>query len=270
MFSRLFIKCTQCNTTHFYSFFKHAHFVCSRCGQHFRIDAVTWMKKLCDRNSFQSINDELCSLDPLQFPKYLRKIEESMKATNMNEAILTGTGTIEGIPIALGVMEPGFIMASMGSVVGEKITRLLELAAAEKLPVVMVISSGGARMQEGILSLMQMAKTSAAVRRLHQKRMPMFTVLCDPTTGGVTASFAMLGDIIIAETGALIGFAGPRVIQQTIGQKLPDGFQRAEFLLEHGMVDIVVPRKHLRELLVKLLKIHNKRPFPNRSRGEFR
>jgi len=155
-------------------------------------------------------------------------------------------------------------MASMGSVVGEKIARLLEYAALNKLPVLMIISSGGARMQEGILSLMQMAKTAAAIRRLHESRMPLVTVLTDPTTGGVTASYAMLGDIIVAEAGALIGFAGPRVIQQTIGQKLPEGFQRAEFLLEHGMLDTVVPRKNLRKTLVSILKIHRQRPYTQR------
>jgi acetyl-CoA carboxylase carboxyl transferase subunit beta len=168
---------------------------------------------------------------------------------------------IDGCAAALAVMEPNFIMASMGSVVGEKIARLLEHAALNKFPVLMIISSGGARMQEGILSLMQMAKTAAAIRRLHESRMPLITVLTDPTTGGVTASYAMLGDIIVAEAGALIGFAGPRVIQQTIGQKLPEGFQRAEFLLEHGMLDIVVPRKNLKKTLATILKIHRNRPF---------
>jgi acetyl-CoA carboxylase carboxyl transferase subunit beta len=179
---------------------------------------------------------------------------------------MTGVAEIEGQPAALAVMEPNFIMASMGSVVGEKIARLLEHAALARLPVLMVISSGGARMQEGILSLMQMAKTAAAIRRLHESRMPLVTVLTDPTTGGVTASYAMLGDIIIAESGALIGFAGPRVIQQTIGQKLPEGFQRAEFLLEHGMLDIVVPRKNLRKTLVSILKIHRQRPYTQQPR----
>jgi len=174
------------------------------------------------------------------------------------------TGRLSSCAAALAVMEPNFIMASMGSVVGEKVSRLLEYAAENKLPMVMIISSGGARMQEGILSLMQMAKTAAAIRRLHESRMPLITVLTDPTTGGVTASYAMLGDIIVAETGALIGFAGPRVIQQTIGQKLPEGFQRAEFLLEHGMLDIVVPRKNLKRVLVTILKIHRNRPYAQR------
>jgi acetyl-CoA carboxylase carboxyl transferase beta subunit len=264
MFSKLFVKCQQCGTTHFYSFFKHAFFVCSRCGTHFRLDAPTWLKQLCDRGSFQEMDADLKSLDPLGFPKYEAKLAQAAGQTGANEAVLTGVGTIDGLTAALAVMEPNFIMASMGSVVGEKIARLLEHAALNKLPVLMVISSGGARMQEGILSLMQMAKTAAAIRRLHQSRMPLVTVLTDPTTGGVTASFAMLGDISIAEAGALIGFAGPRVIQQTIGQKLPEGFQRAEFLLEHGMLDIVVPRKNLKKTIVTILKIHRSRPYTRR------
>ncbi|MCX6556144.1 MAG: acetyl-CoA carboxylase, carboxyltransferase subunit beta [Candidatus Aminicenantes bacterium] len=264
MHSKLFIKCQQCSTTHFYSFFKHAHFVCSRCGYHFRLDAPTWLKQLCDRGSFRELDENLKSLDPLGFPKYELKLAQSVQNTGANEAVMTGVAEIDGCPVALAVMEPNFIMASMGSVVGEKVTRLLEYAAQNNLPMVMIISSGGARMQEGILSLMQMAKTAAAIRRLHESHLPLFTVLTDPTTGGVTASYAMLGDIIVAEAGALIGFAGPRVIQQTIGQKLPEGFQRAEFLLEHGMLDIVVPRKNLKKTLVTILKIHHKRPYTQR------
>jgi acetyl-CoA carboxylase carboxyl transferase beta subunit len=266
MHSKLFVKCPQCNTTHFYSFFKHAYFVCSRCNYHFRLDAPTWLKQLCDRGSFQELDEDMKSLDPLGFPKYESKLAQAVQNTGANEAVMTGIATIEGCPAALAVMEPNFIMASMGSVVGEKIARLLEYAAEHKLPVVLIIASGGARMQEGILSLMQMAKTAAAIRRLHESRMALVTVLTDPTTGGVTASYAMLGDIIIAEAGALIGFAGPRVIQQTIGQKLPEGFQRAEFLLEHGMLDIVVPRKNLKKTLVTILKIHRNRPFTQRPR----
>jgi acetyl-CoA carboxylase carboxyl transferase subunit beta len=264
--SKLFVKCPQCSTTHFYSFFKHASYVCSRCGHHFRLDAPTWLKLLCDRGTFRAMDEELRSIDPLGFPKYEAKLAQAVAGTGANEAVMTGVAEIDGHPAALAVMEPNFIMASMGSVVGEKIARLLEHAALARLPVLMVISSGGARMQEGILSLMQMAKTAAAIRRLHESRMPLVTVLTDPTTGGVTASYAMLGDIIIAESGALIGFAGPRVIQQTIGQKLPEGFQRAEFLLEHGMLDIVVPRKNLRKTLVSILKIHRQRPYTQRPR----
>jgi acetyl-CoA carboxylase carboxyl transferase subunit beta len=267
MLNRLFVQCPQCQTTHFISFFKSAHYVCSRCGHHSRLDPPHWIKQLCDRGTFRSLFANLKSLDPLGFPQYREKLEAAVRTASGWEAVVTGTAEIGGLPVALAVMDPGFIMASMGSVVGEKIARLLEYAADHGLPVVMIISSGGARMQEGILSLMQMAKTAGAVRLLHGKRLPLITVLTDPTTGGVTASFAMLGDVSIAETGALIGFAGPRVIQQTIGQKLPPGFQTAEFLLEKGMLDIVVPRRNLRSTLVTVLKIHRTRPYPVRRGG---
>jgi acetyl-CoA carboxylase carboxyl transferase subunit beta len=216
---------------------------------------------LCDKKSFKPLDEHMKSEDPLDFPKYQEKLQQSMETTKLNEAILTGTCTIKGFPTAVGVMEPNFIMASMGSVVGEKVTRLLEHAVENHLPALIIVSSGGARMHEGIFSLMQMAKTSAAVKRLNDKKLPLFTLLTDPTTGGVTASYAMLGNVIIAEPDALIGFAGPRVIEQTIGQKLPGGFQRSEFLLEHGMLDMVVERKQLRNVLGTLLKIHAKRPY---------
>jgi acetyl-CoA carboxylase carboxyl transferase beta subunit len=259
--SRLFPKCSRCQTSHFIAFLKHANYVCSKCGYHLRLDAETRIKMLCDKKDFLPMDETLKSRDPLSFPKYREKLEQSMEVTRSNEAIVTGTCTIKGIPAALGIMEPNFIMASMGSVVGEKVTRLLEHACQHHLPAILVISSGGARMQEGILSLMQMAKTSAAVKRLNDKGLPLFTVLTDPTTGGVTASYAMLGNVIIAEPDALIGFAGPRVIEQTIGQKLPGGFQRSEFLMEHGMLDMVVERKQLRAVLGTLLKIHTRRPY---------
>ena len=268
MLNRLFVQCPHCQTTHFISFYKSAHYVCSRCGHHSRLDPPHWIKQLCDRGTFRSLFANLKSVDPLQFPQYRQKLDAAERAASGWEAVVTGSAEIGGMPVALAIMDPGFIMASMGSVVGEKIARLLEHAAAHRLPVVMVICSGGARMQEGILSLMQMAKTAAAIHRLHGKRQPLITVLTDPTTGGVTASFAMLGDISIAETGALIGFAGPRVIQQTIGQKLPPGFQTAEFLLEKGMLDIVVARKNLRATLVSVLKIHRTRPYPLRRGGD--
>ncbi len=268
MLNRLFVQCPQCQTTHFIAFFRSAHFVCSRCGHHSRLDPPHWIKQICDRGTFRSLFANLKSLDPLGFPQYREKLEAAMRTASGWEAVVTGTAEIGGQPAALAIMDPGFIMASMGSVVGEKIARLLEHAADLRLPVVMVISSGGARMQEGILSLMQMAKTAAAVRRLHDRRQVLINVLTDPTTGGVTASFAMLGDVSIAETGALIGFAGPRVIQQTIGQKLPPGFQTAEFLLEKGMLDIVVPRKSLRSTLVTVLRIHRARPYPVRWSGD--
>ncbi len=265
--SKLFIKCPRCKTTHFISFLKHSAYVCSKCGYHFRLDAPKRIKMLCDKGSFREFDKNIKSLDPLAFPKYKEKLEASMNKTGLKEAVVTGECKIGGFPTTFGVMDPRFIMASMGSVVGEKITRMLEFSYENYLPAVLVISSGGARMQEGIYSLMQMAKTSAAVKRLNDRGLPLFTVLADPTTGGVTASFAMLGDVIIAEPDALIGFAGPRVIQQTIGQKLPKGFQKSEFLLEHGMLDMVVPRKNLKAVLTSLLEIHSTRPYEN-LRGE--
>ncbi len=264
--SKLFIKCPRCKTTHFISFLKHSAYVCSKCGYHFRLDAPTRIKMLCDKGSFSEFDKEMKSLDPLSFPKYKEKLEKSMKNTGLKEAVVTGKCRIGGYKTTFGVMDPRFIMASMGSVVGEKITRMLEYAHDNYLPAILIISSGGARMQEGIYSLMQMAKTSAAVKRLNERELPLFTVLADPTTGGVTASFAMLGDIIIAEPDALIGFAGPRVIQQTIGQKLPKGFQKSEFLLEHGMIDIVVKRKELKSVLTNILEIHSNRAYNNLTR----
>ncbi|MCP5054322.1 MAG: acetyl-CoA carboxylase carboxyltransferase subunit beta [bacterium] len=259
--SRLFPKCTRCQTSHFVALLKRAHYVCSKCGFHLRLDSETRINSICDRRSFKPMDENLKSVDPLSFPKYREKIEKSMATTKINEAIVTGTCTIKGFPTTFGAMEPNFIMASMGSVVGEKVTRMLEYALENHLPAVLVICSGGARMHEGIFSLMQMAKTSAAVKRLNDKGLPLFTLLTDPTTGGVTASFAMLGNVIMAESDALIGFAGPRVIEQTIGQSLPGGFQRSQFLLEHGMLDMVVERKELRNVLATLLSVHAKRPY---------
>lgn len=260
--SLLFPKCNHCKTTHFVAFLKRAHYVCSKCGHHIRLDSAARIKMLCDSSSFKAFDENLKSLDPLDFPQYKARIEKSVTETKLNEAIVTGTCKIKGNPTTFGAMEPNFIMASMGSVVGEKVTRMLEYALKHRLPAILIIASGGARMQEGIFSLMQMAKTSAAVKRLNDKGLPLFTLLTDPTTGGVTASYAMLGNVILAESDALIGFAGPRVIQQTIGQNLPQGFQKSEFLMEHGMLDMVVPRKQLRSVLGNLLKIHAKRAYP--------
>ncbi|MCP4153626.1 MAG: acetyl-CoA carboxylase carboxyltransferase subunit beta [bacterium] len=264
--SKLFPKCMGCQTSHFVSFLKRAHYVCSKCGCHLRLDSATRIQMLCDKKSFQSMDDDLISMDPLEFPKYEDKLKKSMALTKLNEAVKTGVCKLKGFDTTFAIMEPGFIMASMGSVVGEKITRMLEYALKKRLPAIIIVSSGGARMQEGIFSLMQMAKTSAAVKRLNDAGLPLFTVLSDPTTGGVTASFAMLGNVIIGEAGALIGFAGPRVIEQTIGQSLPNGFQRAEFLQEHGMLDLVVHRKELRPTLISLLRIHSKRAYVSRRR----
>jgi acetyl-CoA carboxylase carboxyl transferase subunit beta len=197
--------------------------------------------------------------NPLDFTGYEQKLEVMRRSTGLNEAVVCGSCRIYGERAILAVMDSGFMMGSMGTTVGEKITRAIETATKEKLPVIIFTCSGGARMQEGILSLMQMAKTSAAVEAHARAGLPYFTVLTDPTTGGVTASFAMLGDVILAEPGALIGFAGQRVIEQTIGQKLPEGFQRAEFLLEHGFIDQIVERQHLKQRLFQLIRAH--RPF---------
>lgn len=230
--------------------------VCPSCGHHFRIGARTRVKALCDKGSFQEILTELVTIDPLDFPGYDVKMESGKMGSGEDEAVLCGRASFKGQPCALFVMEPQFMMGSMGSVVGEKLARLFEYAAAEKLPVVGFTCSGGARMQEGILSLMQMAKVSGAVD-YHSKRGGLYiTVLTDPTTGGVTASFAMLGDIIISEPNATIGFAGRRVIEQTTKKKLPDGFQKAEFLLEHGFVDAIVPRTEMRKTIATLLHQH--------------
>jgi len=254
--ANLFIKCPNCGTTHFQKILAKSLYVCPDCNFHHRMHAWSRIHITVDKNTFKEIDKKMKSADPLGFPTYEDRLKKAMKETGENEAVICGEATIEKIPVALFVMETRFIMASMGSVVGEKITRLFEYALEKKIPVVGFCASGGARMQEGILSLMQMAKTSAAVKKHSDAGLLYIPVLCHPTTGGVTASFAYLGDIIIAEPKALIGFAGPRVIEQTINQKLPEGFQRAEFLLEHGMLDKVVPRSMMRETLANILKIH--------------
>ena len=232
--------------------------VCTACGYHFRMGPRDRIVYLVDEESFQELDGDLKSRDILGFPGYDQKLRNAKLAAREKEGVVCGTAQIDGQPCALFFMDPNFMIGSMGTVVGEKITRLFEHATEHSLPVVGFTVSGGARMQEGILSLMQMAKTSAAVRRHSDAGNFYLTVLTDPTTGGVTASFASLGDIILAEPGALIGFAGPRVIQQTIGETLPEGFQRAEFQMEHGFVDAVVPRKDLRDTLIRLLKLHGK------------
>ena len=232
--------------------------VCPSCGYHYRINARTRIKAICDKGSFQELEMNIQTENPLNFPGYANKIESARAASGQMEGVVCGTATIRRQPCAVFVMDPQFMMGSMGSVVGEKITRLFEYATEHDLPVVGFTASGGARMQEGILSLMQMAKTSGAVHFHSDKGGLYITVLTDPTTGGVTASFAMLGDIILSEPGALIGFAGPRVIEQTIGEKLPEGFQTAEYLLEHGFLDAIVPRPQLRTTLLQILKLHGK------------
>lgn len=255
--SNLFIKCPKCGTTHFQKILVKNLYVCPDCNHHHRISSAFRIQITVDKGSFEEFDKKMKSLDPLNFPNYQEKLKEAMKTTGLNEAVVCGTATMDGKKIVLIVMDTNFIMASMGSVVGEKITRAFEYATQNHLPVIAFCGSGGARMQEGVLSLMQMAKTSAAVKRHSDTGLLYVSVLCHPTTGGVTASFAYLGDIIIAEPEALIGFAGPRVIEQTINQKLPEGFQRAEFLLEHGMLDKIVPRSMMRETLINILNIHN-------------
>ncbi len=233
-------------------------FVCPLCGHCSRVSAYDRIAMTCDEGSFRELDRKLRSGNPLKFKGYPEKLENLRSATGLQEAVVTGVGKIGGHPAAVGVMDSHFLMASMGSVVGEKLARLFEYAAKKKLSVVLFTASGGARMHEGIYSLMQMAKVSAAVGRHSQEGLLYVTVLTDPTTGGVTASFAMQGDIILAEPRATIGFAGRRVIEGTIGEKLPSGFQSAEFLCEHGFVDRIVPRPEMRETLQKILAIHSK------------
>jgi acetyl-CoA carboxylase carboxyl transferase subunit beta len=231
--------------------------LCPKCGAHSRIDAVVRLKLLLDDGEYVQYDTDLKSSDPLGFvdsKPYHERLGAMQKATNLSDALIAAEGALEGRAVQICVMEPRFIGGSMGCVVGEKIARSIERAIDARQPVIIVSASGGARMQEGAISLMQMAKISAALMRLDEARLPYISVLTDPTTGGVTASFAMLGDLNIAEPGALIGFAGPRVIEQTIRQKLPEGFQRSEFLLKHGMLDAVVPRLEMKSYISQALK----------------
>lgn len=233
------------------------YMICPGCGKYMRMGARERIELIADKNSFKELDKTLKGKNPINFPDYNEKLDKAGKASGLNEAVVCGLAKINGNKCALFVMDSSFMMGSMGSAVGEKITRLFERAAKEKLPVVGFTTSGGARMQEGIFSLMQMAKVSGAVKRHSEGGNLYITVLTDPTTGGITASFAMQGDIIIAEPDALIGFAGARVIEQTLGQKLPEGFQKAEFLLEHGFVDIIEKRERLKYTIAKLLELHN-------------
>ncbi len=233
-------------------------YICSSCKFHYRIGARDRVNLLFDKNSFHELFTGLTSKDFLHFPSYQQKLDKSRETTGEEDAVICGIATIAGIRFATFVMEPKFMMASMGSVVGEKITRLFEYATEHKLPVVGFTASGGARMQEGVISLMQMAKVSAAVKVHSNAGLLYVAVLTDPTTGGVTASFAMQGDIILAEPGALVGFAGRRVVEQTTKSKLPDNFQSAEFLMEHGFVDAIIPRNELRDTLAEILHIHKR------------
>ncbi len=249
----LWIKCDNCKEIIYRKEVDKNFKVCPKCDYHFRISASERLPFIVDEGSFLEVEDGLSPKDFLSFKDYKDKLKSSRKKTGLKDAIISGEARIGGKPVSVVIMDFNFMGGSMGSVVGEKIARAVERAIEKKTPFVSVASSGGARMQEGILSLMQMAKTAAAVARLGEAGLPFISVLTDPTFGGVTASFAMLGDIIIAEPKSLIGFAGPRVIEQTIKQQLPQGFQRAEFLLEHGMIDMIVPRRELRATVGKIL-----------------
>ena len=251
-------KCNKCGGAIIAEDVKKGYYICPKCGGYFRVHAYRRIEMVGDEGTFEEWDKGLCTRNPLHYKGYEEKIAHLQEKTGLEEAVVTGKVKIQGQDTVIGVCDGRFMMSSMGEVVGEKITRAVERATREKLPVILFTCSGGARMQEGIISLMQMAKTSAALKRHSDAGLLYVTVLTDPTTGGVTASFAMLGDIILAEPGALIGFAGPRVIEQTIGQKLPKGFQRAEFLVEHGFVDAIVERPKLRETLGEILRMHSR------------
>ncbi len=250
------LKCTHCQEMiHTKELMQNLN-CCPKCDYHYRLSAVERIESLVDKDSFVEMFDELRSLDPLEFAdteKYTERLKKAEEKSDGSEAIIVGSCTLDGYAAALGVLDFNFMAGSMGSVVGERLTRLIEYAIEKKIPLIVVSASGGARMQESILSLMQMAKTSAALARLHEAKLPFISVLTNPTLGGVTASFATLGDVIVAEPDALIGFAGPRVVEQVIRQKLPPGAQKSEFLLKLGMLDCVVPRKELRSRLVQFL-----------------
>ena len=253
----LWVKCDDCRQIIWKKDLEDNMNVCPKCDKHFRIDARTRLAQLMDDNQYEVFDVNISSTDPLKFvdlKPYSSRLKQAQKDTGLKDAVINAKGKLLGKPIIASVMEYSFIGGSMGAAVGEAITRAVERAAETRTPLVIVSASGGARMMEGVISLMQLAKISAALARLDKANIPYISLLTDPTTGGVTASFAMLGDLNIAEPGALIGFAGPRVIEQTIRQKLPAGFQRSEFLLEHGMLDAVVPRKQLKPYIARALE----------------
>jgi len=258
--SKLWTKCYNCGANLPTKDVTENLNVCPKCGYHFRINATERIKQVIDFMTFKEINSGIGSVDPLNFKDlktYISRQKEAQNKTKLNDAIITGTGKINGESVAIGVMEFAFLGGSMGSAVGEKITQLMEFAIKKKLPVVIFTSSGGARMQEGIFSLMQMAKTSCAVSKLNAEKLLYITILTEPTFGGVTASFGTLGDVIIAEQGARMGFAGRRVIEQTIKQKLPADFQTAEYFLKHGQVDMICSRDNLKETIATLIRLHS-------------
>ncbi|MGV3024618.1 acetyl-CoA carboxylase, carboxyltransferase subunit beta [Clostridium thermobutyricum] len=254
--SGMWDKCENCNSIIYHEDLKQNNYVCNKCNHHFKLRAYDRIKMFLDEDSFQELYKELSTRNPLDFKGYEEKLDKAHKNTESSEAVVTGIGILNGVKVAIGVMDSYFMMGSMGTVVGEKLTRLIEKATTDKLPLIIFTASGGARMQEGIFSLMQMAKVSAALARHSDAGLLYITILTYPTTGGVTASFAMEGDIILSEPKALIGFAGRRVIENTIKQILPEDFQTAEFLLEKGFVDKIVERKDLRTCVYKILKIH--------------
>jgi acetyl-CoA carboxylase carboxyl transferase subunit beta len=253
----LWVKCEGCRQIIWKKDLEENLNVCPKCDKHFRIDARTRLAQLLDDNQYETFDGDISSTDPLKFvdlKPYWSRLKQAQEDTGLNDAVINAHGKLQGRPVVASVMEYAFIGGSMGAVVGEAITRAVERAADTRMPLIIVSASGGARMMEGVISLMQLAKISAALARLDKAKVPFISLLTDPTTGGVTASFAMLGDLNIAEPGALIGFAGPRVIEQTIRQKLPAGFQRSEFLLQHGMLDAVVPRKQLKPYIARALE----------------
>ena len=253
-------KCESCGHTDIRENFNKTHNVCPACDYHRRIRAIDYINILLDDGSIEEKDSDLRSVDPLTFPEYPARLKKALTNAGDSDAIITASGTMEKMPVNLGVMDFAFMGGSMGSVVGEKIARLGQRSLEKKFPLIIVSASGGARMQEGVLSLMQMAKTSAVLSQLAERRIPYVSILTNPTTGGVSASFAMLGDAILAEPGAVVGFAGPRVIKQTLGQDLPEGFQTAEFLLDHGMVDSVVHRAQLKQTVGQLLRHMSGKP----------
>jgi len=254
----MWTKCPGCNEIIHKKLLEQNLFTCSKCSYHFRIGSKEYFKILLDEGSFKELDKKLRSVDPLGFvdsKKYSVRLDETMKKTGLVDAVRTGTGRINEIAVVVACMDFGFIGGSMGSVVGEKIVRAIDVALKQRTPLIIISSSGGARMMEGALSLMQLAKTSAKLAQLSDAGIPYISVMTDPTTGGVTASFAMLGDINVAEPAALIGFAGPRVIKQTIGKDLPSGFQRSEFLVEKGFVDLIIHRKEMKDQLTRILNL---------------
>ena len=252
----LYLKCQKCNRNNLKDDIIANHYICPNCDNHIRMQAYDRLDILVDKGTFKEVLKNKKSKNPIKMPGYKNKLATTIESTNMNEAVVVGVGKIMNYEYAIAIMDSHFLMGSMGTVVGEKITTIIEFATEKRLPLIIFSTSGGARMQEGMLSLVQMAKTSAAIGRHNKEGLLYISVLTDPTTGGVSASFSMLGDIIIAEPGALIGFAGPRVIEQTIKEKLPESFQSSEFLLEHGFLDMIVDRENLKSKIANLSELH--------------